>query len=153
LDLGSFFSFLIFFTDDRIPWAGDQPVARQLPAHRTAQTQNKRTHTSTPQVAFEPTILVFERAKTVHALDGAAIVIGQEYIYLQWNQYKGKLSRLKYVKYGKNKNEGKFSLYLRSIIKASLKVKTDSLLIEYLNLKGYVSFKNFQLTNFRFYTF
>jgi hypothetical protein len=29
-----------------------------------------------PQVEFEPTILVFEQAKTVHALDRAAIVIG-----------------------------------------------------------------------------
>jgi hypothetical protein len=30
-----------------------------------------------PWVGFEPTIPVFERAKTVHALDRAAIVIGQ----------------------------------------------------------------------------
>jgi hypothetical protein len=29
-----------------------------------------------PQVEFEPTIPAFERAKTVHALDGAATVIG-----------------------------------------------------------------------------
>jgi hypothetical protein len=29
-----------------------------------------------PQVAFDPTIPVFERAKTVHALDRAATVIG-----------------------------------------------------------------------------
>jgi hypothetical protein len=28
------------------------------------------------RVGFEPTILVFERAKTVHALDRAAIVTG-----------------------------------------------------------------------------
>jgi hypothetical protein len=28
-----------------------------------------------PRVGFEPTIPVFERAKTVHALDGAATVI------------------------------------------------------------------------------
>jgi hypothetical protein len=43
---------------------GYQPVARPLPAHRTAQTQNKLTQTSMPQVWFEPTIPVFERAKT-----------------------------------------------------------------------------------------
>jgi hypothetical protein len=30
-----------------------------------------------PQVGFEPTILVFKRAKTVHALDRAATVIGE----------------------------------------------------------------------------
>jgi hypothetical protein len=29
-----------------------------------------------PLVGFEPTIPEFERAKTVHALDGAATVIG-----------------------------------------------------------------------------
>jgi hypothetical protein len=43
------------------------PVARPLPAHTTS-----RTETSMPQVGFEPTIPVFERAKTVHALDRAA---------------------------------------------------------------------------------
>jgi hypothetical protein len=55
---------------------GDQPVARPLPAHRTAQTQNKRKQTSMPQLGFEPTIPVFERAKTVHASDRAATVVG-----------------------------------------------------------------------------
>jgi hypothetical protein len=33
-----------------------------------------------PQVGLEPTIPVFERAKTVHALDRAAIVIGLKLI-------------------------------------------------------------------------
>jgi hypothetical protein len=33
-----------------------------------------------PRVRFEPTILVFERAKTVHALDCAATVIGNRNI-------------------------------------------------------------------------
>jgi hypothetical protein len=32
----------------RTPWTGDQPVARQLPPHRIAQTQNKRTQISMP---------------------------------------------------------------------------------------------------------
>jgi hypothetical protein len=31
-----------------------------------------------PRVGFEPTIPVFERPKTVHALDGAATVIGMK---------------------------------------------------------------------------
>jgi hypothetical protein len=39
-----FFSFLIFYTVGRIPWTEDPPVARPLPAHRTAQTQNKHRH-------------------------------------------------------------------------------------------------------------
>jgi hypothetical protein len=38
--------------------------------------QHKHTQTSMPQVGFEPTIPVFEWAKTVHALDRAATVIG-----------------------------------------------------------------------------
>jgi hypothetical protein len=65
-----------FYTVSRTPSTGDQPVARPLPAHRSAQTQNKCTQTSMPQVGFDPTIPVFERAKTDHALDRAATVIG-----------------------------------------------------------------------------
>jgi hypothetical protein len=34
-----------------------------------------------PQVGFEPVIPEFERAKTAHALDGAATVIGKNQIY------------------------------------------------------------------------
>jgi hypothetical protein len=35
-----------------------------------------------PSVGFEPTIPAFERAKTVHALDRAATVIGiKEHLY------------------------------------------------------------------------
>jgi hypothetical protein len=57
------------------PENGDQPVARPLPTHRTTPTQNKRTQTSMPPVALEATISVFERAKTVRALDRTATVI------------------------------------------------------------------------------
>jgi hypothetical protein len=55
---------------------GDQPVARPLPTHRRAQTQNKGKQTSMPRMGYEPTTPVFERAKTVHALDRAATAIG-----------------------------------------------------------------------------
>jgi hypothetical protein len=55
---------------------GDQPVTRPLPAHRAAQTQNKRTHPSMLKVGFELTIPVLERTKIVHALDRATTVIG-----------------------------------------------------------------------------
>jgi hypothetical protein len=70
------FSVLNLFTVGRTPWTGDQPVAGQLPTHRTTQTQNKHTQTFMPRVEFEPTIPVLERAKAVHALDRAATVIG-----------------------------------------------------------------------------
>jgi hypothetical protein len=76
LDLGCFFSFLILYTVGRTPWTGDQPVARPIPTYRTTQTQNKRTQTSMPCVGFQPKIPAFERAKTVHASDRAATVIG-----------------------------------------------------------------------------
>jgi hypothetical protein len=58
------------------PWAGDQAVARPLLTRRTTQTQNERTQTSMRGVGFKPTIPVFERAKTVHALDRAVTVTG-----------------------------------------------------------------------------
>jgi hypothetical protein len=58
----------------------DHPVARPLPAHRTAQTENKRTEASMPQVGFKLRIPVFQQAKTVHALDCAATVIGSNCI-------------------------------------------------------------------------
>jgi hypothetical protein len=41
---------------------GDQLVARPLPTRGAAQSQNKRTQTSIPQVEFEPTTTLFERA-------------------------------------------------------------------------------------------
>jgi hypothetical protein len=77
LSLGRFFRFLILYTVGRTPWKGHQLVARPLPIHRT-QTQNKRIQTSMPWVGFELTTPVFDRAKTVHALDRAATVFGSE---------------------------------------------------------------------------
>jgi hypothetical protein len=71
------FSFLILYTVGRAPWTGDRPVSRPLLIHRTTQTQNKRTKTSVPRVGFEPTIPVFKRAKTVHALDRTVTVISK----------------------------------------------------------------------------
>jgi hypothetical protein len=60
----------------------DQPVPRPLPTHRTTQTQNKRTQTAMPRMGFETTIPVFERTKTVHALDGAATVFRRTFYKL-----------------------------------------------------------------------
>jgi hypothetical protein len=83
LDLGRFFSFLILHTVGRTPWTDDQPVSRPQLTHRTAQTQNERTHTSMPLVGFEPTISELERAKKVHALDRETTVIGRKGDYLK----------------------------------------------------------------------
>jgi hypothetical protein len=46
-----------------------------------AQTQNKRKKAFKPQVEFEPTIPVFQLAKTVHAVDRAATAIGGPNMY------------------------------------------------------------------------
>jgi hypothetical protein len=46
------------------PFMGNQAITRTLTIHRTAQTQNKGTQTSMPQVGLKPTIPVFERAMT-----------------------------------------------------------------------------------------
>jgi hypothetical protein len=62
------FQFLNLYTFARTLWMSDQPVARPLPTHTTTQTQNTRTETSMPPLGLEPTIAVFQRAKTVHAL-------------------------------------------------------------------------------------
>jgi hypothetical protein len=72
-----FLQFLNLYTVGLTSWMGDQPVARPLLTQRTTQTENKRIQTSKPRVEFEPTILVFERAKTVHALELAVTVIGR----------------------------------------------------------------------------
>jgi hypothetical protein len=66
--LARYLSFLTFYTVGRTPWTGDQPVARPLPAHRTAQTQKKRRQISIPRMGFESTIPVFVRAKSVSCL-------------------------------------------------------------------------------------
>jgi hypothetical protein len=62
------FQFLNIYTVVRLIYKGYHPVPRPLPTHRTTQTQNKRTQTSVPWVGFAPTISVFEREKTFHAL-------------------------------------------------------------------------------------
>jgi hypothetical protein len=79
--LAAFSGFLIFYTVSKPSWTGDQHDARPLPTYRTTQTKNKRTQTSMPWVGLEPTTSEFERAKTIHALDRAATVIGT-YVFI-----------------------------------------------------------------------
>jgi hypothetical protein len=73
LDLGRFFSFLIL----------GRRISPSQGRYTQNNTQNKLTETSMPWVGFDPIIPVFERAKTVHALDRAATVIGS-LILLGW---------------------------------------------------------------------
>jgi hypothetical protein len=66
------FRFLILYTVCRTPWTGDKPDARPLATQENTNTE--QTQTSMPWVGFEPTISVFERAKTFYASDRAATV-------------------------------------------------------------------------------
>jgi hypothetical protein len=50
-----------------------------------------------PKVGFQPTIPKFERAKTVHALDRAATVIG-DYTFIKYKSSKIVLLTLPYRK-------------------------------------------------------
>jgi hypothetical protein len=52
---------------------GDQLIARPLPTQDNTNTT--LTHTSMHLVGFEPTLPVFEREKTVYAVDCVAAVI------------------------------------------------------------------------------
>jgi hypothetical protein len=63
----------------------EQPVAWPQPAHRTTQMQNVLTQISVHRAEFEPMSPVFARTKTVHALDGAATLIGNgEILHITW---------------------------------------------------------------------
>jgi hypothetical protein len=98
LDFDRFFSFLILYTVARTPWTGDQLIPRPLHTHSTTQIQKRRTQTSMPWVGFEPTIPVFQRTKTVHALDLSSSEIGyvnQSVIQLITNIYSSNKCRIK----------------------------------------------------------
>jgi hypothetical protein len=64
----------ILQTVGRALWTGDQPVERPVRAKNTT-TQNKCSQTSMLVVGFEFKIPVFERTKTLSALDRSAAVI------------------------------------------------------------------------------
>jgi hypothetical protein len=55
---------------------GISPAPRPLPTQDNTNTE-KRRHTSMPRAGFEPAIPMFERPKTVLALDREAIETGQ----------------------------------------------------------------------------
>jgi hypothetical protein len=75
VNFSSFFSFLIYTQSVGFFVRGISPSQGRY-LHTEHHKHNKRTQTSMFQVGFEPTIPVFERAKTVHALDRAVTVIG-----------------------------------------------------------------------------
>jgi len=60
------------WTFGKIPWTGDRPDAKPLPTQYNT-TQKTRIHI---HAGFELAIPVYERSKTVHALDSAAIGTG-----------------------------------------------------------------------------
>jgi len=80
----NFWTYESIWTCGRIPWKGDQPDARHLP---TQGNTEKRGHTSMPQAGFKHAIPVFERSKTVHALDHAATGTGSNAVS-QWQFFQ-----------------------------------------------------------------
>jgi hypothetical protein len=58
LDLGRLFSFSVFYTVDRSPWTGDQPIGRPLPTRRTAETEKMHTdiHASSGNRTHGPSV-------------------------------------------------------------------------------------------------
>jgi len=64
----------LFWIFGRTPWTGDHPDARR-PLPRQDNTQ-KRGHTSLPRAGVEYAIPMFERSKTVRAVNHAAIGTG-----------------------------------------------------------------------------
>jgi hypothetical protein len=73
LDSGRFFSFLILYTVGRTPWTGISPSQGRY-LHTEHKINAKQI--SMPWLRLEPTIPEFEVAKTYHALEWAATVIG-----------------------------------------------------------------------------
>jgi hypothetical protein len=71
MNLGRFFSFLIFYTVGGTPWTGDRSAARPLPTLGTTQTRNKRTQH--PYLKWDSTHdPSVQTGEAVHALDELA---------------------------------------------------------------------------------
>jgi hypothetical protein len=75
VNLGRFSRFLIHTDSLGALGCGISP-SQGCYLHRGQHKHRINAHRHPPRVGFEPTIRVFERAKTVHALDYATTVIG-----------------------------------------------------------------------------
>jgi hypothetical protein len=84
VDLGRFFSFLIYTQSVGLLGRGNS-TSEGCYLHIGRHKHRINAQTSMPQVGFEPTLRVFERAQTVYALDGAATVIGYANYFRQLN--------------------------------------------------------------------
>jgi hypothetical protein len=73
-DLGHFFSFLIVYTVGRTPCTGDQPFSK---TSTYTQNNTNRINTALHLVWSQLTILVFEWAETIRALDHVTTVINK----------------------------------------------------------------------------
>jgi hypothetical protein len=87
VDLGRFFSFLIYTQSVGLLRREISPSQDRY-LHTEQHRQNKHTKTSMPRVGLEPTIPVFERGKTCHALNRVATVVGFGIIYTCENLLK-----------------------------------------------------------------
>jgi hypothetical protein len=74
------FLFPDLFTIGRTPWTCDQPVAKPLPKHRTAQTQNKHIYYTlniNAQGGIQTRNHGLRAIETVHAWDRSATATGR----------------------------------------------------------------------------
>jgi hypothetical protein len=74
VDLGRLFSFLIYIQSVGLLGRVSSPSQGRY-LHKEQHKLNKRTQTFMPRVEIETMIPVFERAKTVHALERGATLI------------------------------------------------------------------------------
>jgi hypothetical protein len=91
VELGRFFTFLIY--TQSVGHSGRGSARRKAATY----TKIKRTETLMHRVGFEPTILVFERAKTVHASDRAATVISACITWIMLKYFASAASTLLHV--------------------------------------------------------
>jgi hypothetical protein len=61
---------------------GDQPDARPVPTQDNTTQKKKRGPTSMPRAEFEPSMPMFERSKSVRAIDRVAI---ETDVYFKYN--------------------------------------------------------------------
>jgi hypothetical protein len=75
-----------FYTVCRTPWTVDQPIARPLPAHRTAQTQNKNTQTCLKWESNPRFQCLNGRRKGVREVINKAKLMGDQRSEVKWSE-------------------------------------------------------------------
>jgi hypothetical protein len=94
-----------FYTVGRTPWTGISPTRGHY-LHIEQDKQKKRRQTTMPWVGFEPTILEFDLAKTVHPLVRVATVMGCILIRIYLSNHRIETTYWKSKELGSNFERG-----------------------------------------------